>query len=204
LEEAHRALAEANRLWPYDTARSHWPQDPAFQIFATQIGHFQAALRLAGERDHADEDADSRVPSDGNLHRDLAGPTPTTVPGATTLTTTALARMLDDHEPVIIDPMMYWWGRSIPGAVALRNVGLGDSITDAAQQRLRLKMQSLTRGNLATPIVAMGWNPERFDGRNLALRLVALGYTNVYWYRGGREAWEVANLPEAPIDPQDW
>ena len=25
LEEAHRALAEANRLWPYDTVRSHAP-----------------------------------------------------------------------------------------------------------------------------------------------------------------------------------
>jgi hypothetical protein len=30
----------------------------------------------------------------------------------------------------------------------------------------------------------------------LALRLVALGYTNVNWYRGGREAWEVAGLPD--------
>ena len=100
--------------------------------------------------------------------------------------------------------MLYWWGRSIPGAVALRNVGLGDSTTDAIQSRLRLKMQALTRGDPATPIVAMGWNSERFDGRNLALRLTALGYTNVYWYRGGREAWEVAGLPETHIDPQDW
>jgi hypothetical protein len=36
--------------------------------------------------------------------------------------------------------------------------------------------------------VAVGWNSERFDGRNLALRLVALGYKHVDWYRGGREA----------------
>jgi hypothetical protein len=49
------------------------------------------------------------------------------------------------------------------------------------------------------PVVAVGWNSERFDGRNLALRLVALGYTHVYWYRGGREAWEVAGLPETEI-----
>jgi hypothetical protein len=26
-----------------------------------------------------------------------------------------------------------------------------------------------------------------WDGRNLARRLVAMGNTNVYWYRGGRE-----------------
>ena len=55
-------------------------------------------------------------------------------------------------------------------------------------------MQQLTHGDRNMPMVAMGWNSERYQGRNLALRLVALGYTNVYWYRGGREAWEVAGL----------
>ena len=57
---------------------------------------------------------------------------------------------------------------------------------------------NLLPGTCGRPIVAVGWNSERFDGRNLALRLVALGYTHVYWYRSGREAWEVAGLPEGP------
>ena len=100
--------------------------------------------------------------------------------------------------------MTYFWGQSIPGAVGLKYAGLGGSITDAAQGRLRGKMHELTKGNLDAPIVAIGWNSERFDGRNLALRLVALGYTNVYWYRGGREAWEVNGLPEDVLDVQDW
>ena len=30
------------------------------------------------------------------------------------------------------------------------------------------------------------------------------GYTNVYWYRGGREAWEVAGKPEDVVRPADW
>ena len=60
------------------------------------------------------------------------------------------------------------------------------------------------RDDLSKPIVAVGWNSERFDGRNLALRLVTLGYTQVYWYRGGREAWEVANLPETALPLQKW
>ena len=54
------------------------------------------------------------------------------------------------------------------------------------------------------PIVAVGFSSERFDGRNLALRLVALGYTDVRWYRGGREAWEVHELPEEPSAMQAW
>ncbi len=70
--------------------------------------------------------------------------------------------------------------------------------------RLRKKMRQLTGGNLDTPIVTVGWNAERFQGRNLALRLVALGYSEVYWYRGGREAWMAAGLPVAEVTPQDW
>jgi adenylate cyclase len=50
----------------------------------------------------------------------------------------------------------------------------------------------------------LGWNSERFDGRNLALRLVAMGYTNVYRYRGGREAWEVNGLPETGLTATSW
>ena len=30
---------------------------------------------------------------------------------------------------------------------------------------------------------------------NAALRLDALGYENLYWYRGGIAAWKAANLP---------
>ena len=65
-------------------------------------------------------------------------------------------------------------------------------------------MQALTKDDLGAPLVAIGFNSERFDGRNVALRLVALGYTNVYWYRGGREAWETAGLPATQVDIQDW
>ncbi len=65
-------------------------------------------------------------------------------------------------------------------------------------------MQQLTASQPTTPVVTLAWNADRFAGRNLALRLVALGYTNVYWYRGGREAWEVNGLPETSVDVQAW
>ena len=199
LDEAHRLVAEANRIWPYDTARSHFPDDLSYSEYAAQIERFQTALRLAGERDHADENADFGVASDDKLHENLAGPTPTTAPGAATIRTDQLEQFLADRQPIVIDPMTYWWGRSIPGAVALENAGSG--FVGEIQERLRRKMWELTRGDLNKPIVALGWNSERFDGRNLALRLVALGYTQVYWYRGGREAWEVNGLPEAELTP---
>jgi hypothetical protein len=48
-------------------------------------------------------------------------------------------------------------------------------------------------------VFSVRFNSEHFDGRNLALRLAALGYTRVRWYRGGREAWEVAHLHETEL-----
>ena len=100
--------------------------------------------------------------------------------------------------------MTYFWGQSIPAAVGLKYSGLGGNFTDAAQDRMGRKLRELTAGDSNRPIVAVGWNSERFDGSNLALRLVALGYSQVYWYRGGREAWEVNGLPETSLDVQDW
>jgi hypothetical protein len=166
--------------------------------------HFQDGLRLAGERDHADEDAEFGVPTDGTLHSNQAGLTPKDAPGVKVIRTAELARFLTEGRPVIVDTMKNSWGRSLPGAIGLRYAGVGGSFDDAGQDHLRSKMNSLTGGDLTKPIVAVGLNSERFDSRNLSLRLAALGYTQVYWYRGGREAWEVADLPEAPLDVQEW
>ena len=204
MEEAKRALAEADRLWPYDTVRGRAPEILTSPVYVEQYRRYQDALRLAGERDHADEDADFGVPADDALHSEAAGRTPTSAPGATTIRTPELARLLAEARPVVIDAVWYSWGLSIPGAVGLKFAGLGGSFTDEAQDRLRSKVRNLTAGDLNQPIVAVGWNSERFNGHNLALRLVALGYTRVYWYRGGREAWEVAGLPETEVDLQEW
>jgi hypothetical protein len=182
----------------------HWPDDPSSPIFAEQIRRLQDALRLAGERDHAEEEADFGVAADATLHSEFAGLTPTSAPGVTTIRTAEFARFVVQARPLVIDTVSYSWGRSIPGAVGLQNAGLGGSYTDATQDRLRNKLRDLTGGDLSRPVVAVGFNSERFDGRNLALRLVALDYMHVYWYRGGREAWEVNGLPETELDVQEW
>lgn len=203
--EAYRALAEVNRIWPYATVRSISPGEIPFNsVYGAQIERFQAALRLAGLRDHAEEDADFDVAPDGMMHADLAGPTPTTVPGAATIRTAELEWLVAERKPIVIDTLLFSWGRSIPGAIGLKNAGWGGSTSDTMQNRLRRKVQHLTKGDLATPIVSVGFNSERFDGHNLALRLAELGYTQVYWYRGGREAWEVAGKPEDVLRPADW
>jgi adenylate cyclase len=197
LEEAGHYLSEADQLWPYDTVRG----GPTFllsSVYAEQFRRYRDALRLAGERDHVDEDVDFGVPADGVLHSEVAGRTPKEI------RTTDLVPFLATTRPLVVDTVLYSWNRSISGAVGLQFAGLGGSFTDEAQDRLRGKMLKLAGGNPRRPIVTIGWNAEHFDGRNLALRLASLGYTNVYWYRGGREAWEVNGLPETNLDVQQW
>ena len=148
MDDAKHALAEADRLWPYDTVRSHSPDDQSRTVYWDQIGRFQDALRLAGERDHADEDEDFGVPADAALHGEFAGRTPTEAPGVTTIHTADLSRLLAEARPVVIDTVTDSWGRSLPGAVGLRFAGLGGRLADAAQDHLRAKMQQLTAGDL--------------------------------------------------------
>jgi TolB-like protein/DNA-binding winged helix-turn-helix (wHTH) protein len=205
-EEAKRCLAEVNRSWGYDTVRGYAGPTglPPSSVYIAQQRRFQDGLRLAGMRDHADEDADFGAPADGVLHSEVAGHTPTSAPGATTILTADLRRLLGETHPLVIDAITNTRVPAIPGSVGLAFAGLGGSFEDEAQRRLHNKLKEMTGGDLNRPIVAVGWNSEHFDGLNLALRLVALGYTRVYWYRGGREAWEVAGLPETEVDLQEW
>ena len=145
IEEAKHALAESDRLQPYDTVRSHSGFMALSETYASQIRHVQDGLRLAGERDHADEDADFGVPTDRILHSSQTGPTPKDTPGVMVIRTPDLARLVAEARPVIVDTMA--WGRSLPGAVGLRNAGVGGSFDDAGQDHLRSKMNSLTGGD---------------------------------------------------------
>src|ERR1051326_2078450 len=196
-EQARQAAATSAKAWPFGTARG------AGTVFA--LGEkFSEDFRLAGARDHADEDADFGTPPDGGLHTGNVGLTPLMVPGATVIRTPDLQRLIAERSPIIVDPLSYFSGRALPGTIGLYYAGLGGSVSDGAQDRLRGVMAAVTGGETTKPIVAVGWNSERYDGRNLALRLVALGYSNVLWYRGGREAWEVAGLPETELVPREW
>jgi hypothetical protein len=164
------------------------------------------ALRAAGMPDHLDPEADFGVAPEDVLYLESPpeGKTPTTAPGVTTVGTEQLEGMLRDKRPLVIDTMSLTWYRSITGAVGLDFHGNTYGIfTDEVQKRLEQKLRELTGGDMAKPIVAVSWNAVRFDGHNLALRIRHAGYTNVYWYRGGREAWEVVGKPEEVVRPAD-
>jgi class 3 adenylate cyclase/TolB-like protein/tetratricopeptide (TPR) repeat protein len=201
--EARASAVEATRIWPTITARSYYPWKIGSPIQAEQVEQLRRGLRLAGIRDHADENEDTGTASDNVLHSEYEAPTPMSAPGAKTIGTAGLTELIQQRKPLILD-VSYPWGNSISGAVGLWGGGIGGSTSDAFQERMGRVMQLLSRGDKGIPIVTVGWNSERYQGRNLALRLVALGYTEVYWYRGGREAWAAAGLPQSEITLQEW
>jgi adenylate cyclase len=106
--------------------------------------------------------------------------------------------------PILIDVALDSFGRSLPDAIGLQGLGYGAAFSAQIQTRFGRKIHELTKGDPSAPIVAYCANSERFTGYNLALRLVGLGYTQVYWYRGGWEAWQVAGLPDTPLELQSW
>jgi class 3 adenylate cyclase/TolB-like protein len=118
MRDARQYIARAERLRPCETARGCAPDVLVSEVFVEQYRRFQDALRLAGLRDHADEDADFGVPLDAVLHGVLAGPTPMEVPGATTIRTPDLVRLLSDDLAVVVDTLTGWrawmntWKRS--------------------------------------------------------------------------------------------
>jgi tetratricopeptide (TPR) repeat protein len=207
---AKRLAAELNERYPFDTWRARSPNNRDSETDRARFQSVQDALKAAVNRDHLDPDTDFGVIPEDVLHGTLEGKTPTTAPGTTTVNTEQLEAMLANGKPLVIDPMDLSWGRSVPGAVGLDfndttlSGNTGGTFTDAVQKRLEPKLRALTGGDVSKPIVAMGFNVARFDGYNLALRIRHAGYTNVYWYRGGREAWEVAGLPETEVTLQDW
>ena len=134
------------------------------------------------------EDIDFGISPSSTLLVGIDGPTPTAVPGAATIHTSELVRLIENR-PLLIDDAVGSWGRSLAGAIGLQGAGHGAAMSNDLQARLMRTIGNLTGGKLQMPIVVFSINSERFAGYNLALRLVALGYTNVYWYRGGLEAW---------------
>ena len=104
----------------------HDPPERAFllsSVYAEQFQRYRDALRLAGERDHVDEDVDFGVPADGVLHSEVAGRTPKEATGVRTIRTTDLVPFLATTRPVVVDTVLYSWNRSISGAGGCSSLG---------------------------------------------------------------------------------
>lgn len=84
--------------------------------------------------------------------------------------------------------------RSLPNAWTFRNMSLSGSFQDQYQRQVTAWLAKVTQRNANFPIVVYCSDPMCWMSYNAALRAIAAGYRNVYWYRGGLRAWQMAGL----------
>lgn len=154
---------------------------------------------------HGDETRDWGVPPTAQLRTsNYHAPTPLRVPGGRTVTTAELKAMIETGpRPYLIDVLGGGVHRTIAGAFWMSGAGAGDMTPDE-ERRFADAMAGFAGGDRNRPIVFFCVDAECWLSYNAALRAIALGYTNVMWYRGGIAAWRVAELPMQQSEPFYW
>ena len=141
-------------------------------------------------------------------------PTPATVAGGVVIQTDAAYALWKGGNAVWIDvlpaprrppnlPEAALWmpipRYGIPGSLWLPDVGRG-ALGPELERSFRDHLEAATKGRRDTAVVFycladcwMSWNATK--------RAAEWGYTHLYWYRDGIDAWESAKLPVAKADP---
>ena len=160
------------------------------QLLSLIVAMLWFAVLLTSEA-HAEEGGDDGVPPSTALRLDAhSAPTPLEIPGAKRILTADLfARMRLPEPPVLFDVLGAEPHESLPGAIWLPGAGQGRSFDDAVQVQLAKLLELATRGNQRRALVFFCASKSCWLSYNAALRVVRLGYKEVYWYRGGIEAW---------------
>lgn len=148
--------------------------------------------------------------ADGYRLSHYRSPTPVRAEHAQTLDTAALQRLLAEQPKTqLIDVYRRQWlhgqfiedevHANLPGSLWLANTGDGE-LSAQWQGYFTYHLRRASHGEKAWPLVFycrsdcwLGWNAVR--------RAHTLGYTNLYWYRDGIDAWQQAGLPLLPAQP---
>lgn len=124
-------------------------------------------------------------------------PTPTAIPGAQLVGTEALVQAMNGGmRLVLIDALGGQY--SLPGALMAPGLAEGGNFQDRVQQQAQTWLGQITGGDSTLPVVVYCSDPHCWMSYNATLRVVAAGYSNVYWYRGGLQAWQMAGLQLQP------
>jgi PQQ-dependent catabolism-associated CXXCW motif protein len=144
------------------------------------------------------------APPPGYRAVDYHAPTPDHLPGARVVTTAELHAMSQAPvPPMLIDVLSGPAHRTLPGAIWLHNGGLGDYSAEE-HKRFLDALARITGHDRQRALVFFCSGVRCWLSYNAALRAVRGGYGNVYWYRGGIDAWRAAGLPTFTSDNFQW
>ena len=170
-----------------------------------------AELKSPARQVYADEDKDTGVaPIAGLKTGKLHEPTPSGAPFAEVVTTARLVELLKaPQRPVVLDvltPGDNYRKELIPSAAWVSGAGFADDKDNERIDDFFAKFMSDVAPGKDTPIVAYCLDWQCWLSYNALERLSRMGYSRLYWYRGGIEAWQRAGLPtiEAPLAAQVW
>ena len=164
----------------------------------------------------ASESAVAGVPEpDGYRLENYRSPTPTTLRGARVIGTDEAEKIWRSHSASFVDvlprpprprnlPEGTLWRdtprANIPGSIWLPDTGYGELAPSMAGYFSK-GLQKATHGDRARILVIycladcwMSWNAAK--------RALALGYSNVAWYREGTDGWIAAGLPFEDATPE--
>jgi PQQ-dependent catabolism-associated CXXCW motif protein len=166
-----------------------------------QVDEWRFGEIVMTQPNYADEFTDFGVSPQSTLKDNVGANTPTSIPGAKTISTTelyaAIQRGTLDGSPfVMADVLLDAHPKTIRGAKRLADKSAyTGSFDDDVQQSLRKQLTALTKNSLAMPIVFFCEGAKCWESYNAALRAEKMGFTRVYWYRGGINTWKAAGLP---------
>jgi tetratricopeptide (TPR) repeat protein len=161
------------------------------------VGHYynkakrnEEALRWA-QNNIANELTDFGVPPQADLRENVGSWTPLTIQEGHRLTTPALLGLIEQEPDIkLIDVLEGTHELSIPKAVRIPYAGRFGSFADEAQQRLKVRLDHLTGGNLDARLVFFCEGAGCWESYNACLRAWHAGYRRIFWYRGGLAAWK--------------
>ena len=146
----------------------------------------------------ADELTNFGVSPQSALQTSLGTPTPTSVPGARVVTTLELLKALQSGGNfLLVDAWDDTQHETIPGAVRIPFAGRPGSFSDDTQRRLFQELAAETNSNPGYPIVFFCLGSRCWESYNATLRAQRMGFSNVFWYRGGIAAWRAARLSQS-------
>lgn len=144
------------------------------------------------------EQQDYGVPPQQQLQTQLHSPTPTSIPGGQTITTDRLLALYQQGaQNGLLVFHVLGGGQTLPNAQNAAPASQPGSFEDKTQQEFGQYLQQVTQGNKGRPMVFYCMNTQCWMSYNAALRAIHLGFTQVYWYRGGIEAWQQAQQMSA-------
>lgn len=172
-----------------------------YRQFATASGAALRALPDVPDKSYHEEAADWDVaaPALVPVRPDsMEGATPLVLPGVRTIRTAGLVRLMQTARPLVIDAEFYALNlETLPGALVIDWIGtprMSEPEEQALAARLSTVMQWVAPDK-ERPLVVACESSKCWLSVCAALRLRALGYRNLLWYRGGKFAWKEAGLP---------